>query len=220
MAQLVEFAVAGSEIINCINYGDIVHENVNANGKMGGIVGIKSSYGECIINNCKNYGKSPAGIIGVVKPGGVTLLNCANYGECDYGLVKGFNGGDWNVAVELNIKNSFNVGNSKKCGMIGDTTGVYKSITINMENCYNFGESPKAIIEAISTYKKDDTTINIKNTYYDTSKCLDVGAITEGIETVSIYNNSDFVKKLNDNIGTNSEWKKWKMGNSGYPVFE
>ena len=114
MVQLVEFALAGSEVINCINYGDIVHESTSKRTIMGGIVGIKSSYGECIINNCKNYGKSPAGIIGVVKTGGVTLLNCANYGECDYGLVKEFDGGDWNTIIELNINNSFNVGNSKK----------------------------------------------------------------------------------------------------------
>jgi len=31
--------------------------------------------------------------------------------------------------------------------------------------------------------------------------------------------NQTFVDLLNSNIGTNTEWKKWKVGSNGYPTF-
>ena len=47
--------------------------------------------------------------------------------------------------------------------------------------------------------------------------------VSDGITELSeseIKNNISFIETLNNNIGENSEWKRWKMGDDGYPTFE
>ena len=46
--------------------------------------------------------------------------------------------------------------------------------------------------------------------------------IEKGIETIQteIKNNETFIETLNNNIGENTEWKRWKIGEDGYPTFE
>ena len=51
----------------------------------------------------------------------------------------------------------------------------------------------------------------------------DVGEVPDGITELNdseIKNNQSFVETLNNNIGDNTEWKHWKLGEDGYPTFE
>lgn len=126
---------------------------------------------------------------------------------------------DW--VVEVSVKNCYNLGKVSNSGIVGSEDYVAASIELNIENCYNAGESSKAILGSKSngTY----IVLNVANTYYDKSKSKSVGVEAEGItalDEAGIKNNSEFVKLLNDNIGENTEWKKWKIGEDGWPTFE
>ena len=98
-----------------------------------------------------------------------------------------------------------------------------KSSTLNIENCYNAGKTPNAIIKEIKKGTNITIVTNISNTYYDTSKSESAGATTEGITPLGesdIKNNENFVNLLNSNIGEDSELRRWKIGEDGYPTFE
>lgn len=209
-------AVKGNLIIeNCVNEGDVNGEITRA-----GIVGYAN---EANIRNCINKGKSSAGIVSWIGPGTTNIINCYNLGECNNGLVNSFTGAAWNSILELNIKNSYNLGKVSNSGIIGAQGTTCAKITLNIENCYNAGSSDNAILGKVSYDTKTETAINITNTYYDTTKSVSVGIIEDGITGLSeteIKNNTSFIEKLNNNIGTNAEWKKWEIGKDGYPTFE
>ena len=104
-------------------------------------------------------------------------------------------------------------------GILGSIGRIAAETTLNMENCYTAGESQKAIIGTINP--SDTTTTNIKNIYYDKSKSASIGVELEGITAIdSIKNNSELVDILNNNIGENTNWNRWKLGEDAYPVFE
>ena len=172
------------------------------------------------INNCNNQGKSVTGIVEWIRGGKINIVNTCNLGECDNGIVNRFNGAGWDAELELNIQNSYNLGKISNAGIIGTLGTVCKSITLNIENCYNAGESDKAIIGTVSKDSRTETVINIENTYYEVTNSSSIGAISEGIIEMNIQNNTSFVEILNNNIGSNTTWKKWKLGEEGYPVFE
>ena len=123
------------------------------------------------------------------------------------------------VSINLAIYNCYNIGKVNDSGLIGRVDTTCKQRTLNVENCYNVGESDKAIIGKISD-NINTTSINIQNTNYDPSKSKSVGATQEGISPQNIKNNQSFVDTLNKNIGTNTDWKQWKMGEDGYPTFK
>ena len=207
---------------NCVNFGTISGGSISSGGSTsGGIIGL-STTSNCIVNKCKNMGKSLGGIIGKVIVG-ANIINCCNYGECNSGIVNICAGQDWSINIELNIKNCYNLGKTSY-GIVG-SQGIYCATnTINIENCYNAGQCEKAIIGSI-TYREGQTitTTNVINTYYDQTKSISVGAVTEGIEALNeedIKNNETFIETLNNNIGENTDWKRWKIGEDGYPTFE
>ena len=203
----------GNTIKNCTNKGDII------GNQRGGIVGCVffSNNIETNIINCKNEGKSSAGIVSFVRQGVINIINCSNAGECSNGIVSALAGGNWDAEIELNIQNSYNLGKVSNAGILGEQGRICKTNVLNIENCYNAGESKKAIIASISTDSRTET--NIKNTYYDKTKSSEIGAVTDGIEEISIYNNESFVSLLNSNIVNNTNWNKWELGENGYPVF-
>ena len=204
------------KIENCQNNG-----NVMGNTTRAGIVGCVTGIGNNIeINNCNNQGKNRTGIVEWVRGGKINIVNTCNLGECDNGIVNRFNGADWDAELELNIQNSYNIGKVSNAGLLGTLGTVSKSITLNIENCYNAGESDKAIVGTISRDSRTETVINITNTYYDGTKSLNIGAISEGITEMNIQNNASLIEILNNNIGSNITWKKWKLEEDGYPVFE
>lgn len=207
----------GLIIENCVNYSDV---NSKVNSSIGGIAGTISN---SKIINCVNKGKAKNGIIGMSWNGNNIILNCCNLGECSNGIVGKFSGGGWNSVMELTIKNCYNIGTCTESGILGYQGIMCKSSTLNIENCYNAGKTPNAIIKEIK--KGTNTTIvtNISNTYYDTSKSESAGATTEGITPLGesdIKNNENFVNLLNSNIGEDSELRRWKIGEDGYPTFE
>ena len=203
-----------STIENCKNFGD-----VNGVSTRAGIIGCTF---QSNISNCMNSGKSLAGILGWSRTGEVNIINCYNVGECESGIVNLFKGGNWDSLPKLSIKNCYNLGKVSNAGIIGTQGTICKEITLNIENCYNAGESNKAIIGSISTSGSSTTITNVTNTYYDTSKCQNAGAHTDGVTALNesdMKNNETFIQTLNNNIGENVEWKHWEIGKDGYPIF-
>ena len=65
--------------------------------------------------------------------------------------------------------------------------------------------------------------IKIRNVYYTAEPSLGKGNLTSGEATLKSQNeikSQTFVDLLNQNIGENSDWKKWKLGEKGYPEIE
>ena len=134
------------------------------------------------------------------------------------------------------ISNCFNVG---KISKVNDTFqrhgGIVGQITaganININNCYNIavfsqghgtnnvggivGEiSSTATVTMNKCYylKQDDIKTAVYGKEDDTNQVVACNAISEISATI-----------LNDNINNiehADEWKKWKIGEEGYPIFE
>ena len=67
------------------------------------------------------------------------------------------------------------------------------------------------------------TSLNIKNVYYNKELSQKVGVVEEGIQAYSeseMKDNRNFINTLNNNIQNHTDWKKWKIGEYGYPVLE
>ena len=205
-------------IQNCVNEGTI-----SGNSNLAGILGVA---GSGTILDCVNKGKSTAGIICWAigdNNFNISIINSYNIGECIHGLVNYFGGANWQSTLEFNIYNSYNLGPVTGAGLVGSMGTICKTITLNIENCYNVGTSSKAILGSIGTNSATTTTINVKNTYYDKAKSTGAGAVTEGIQALNetdIKNSTVFVQTLNNNIGSNTTWKSWKIGSDGYPTFQ
>lgn len=214
----------GVSIINCINKGNIkgyggVGYGVSSDVRdpfVGGIAG----YGYGKIIGCINEGSTSSGISGYISGGNIDIINCYNIGECNNGIVNAVSGQGWTGIISVNIKNCYNLGRTSNAGIVGYQGNVCASNTINIENCYSAGISNKAIIGSIKTSESTETITNITNTYYDNTKTTDIGAHIEGITGLSIKNNTEFVETLNNNVGDNTDWKRWKLGQDGYPTFE
>ena len=199
-------------IIDCENYGTI-HKTGSSwqYSAVGGIAGISNVV---TIKNCTNYGKiisdnrNCAGILGSInemKEGETQIINCINKGEAVSGIFSYTHYG------EVNILNCYNLGKTTTAG-IADRGG-----DISINNCYNAGITNKAIIGSISDSDK------IVNAYYDQTKCTSAGVVAEGVVALNeedIKNNETFIQTLNSNIGANTEWKRWKIGEDGWPTFE
>lgn len=208
---------ANGVIDNCINEGKVEDVNNKVGSNMGGIIGCCQN---ATITNCANKVENKTGIVGWVQGGSNSIINCYNLKECNCGIVEKFGGADWSAILELNIKNCYNVGDATNSGIIGDQYIVASQITLNIENCYNAGNTPKAIIGKITTNSGTTTITNVKNTYYESSKAQSAGATETGITASNIKDNAEFIVTLNNNIGTNNDWKRWKLGVDGYPCFE
>lgn len=106
--------------------------------------------------------------------------------------------------------------------------GVCNIMNLTINNCYTTGKlSGNQIAGIVATYSSQDPRIIeknsiIQNAYYTS----DLGVINgiEHKETTIQKNESEiksqiFVDLLNSNIGTNTDWKQWKLGSDGYPTF-
>ena len=162
-----------------------------------------SNYGEV------NSGGSSGGIIGYV--GGhawdtnisVSILNCANFGKInsqlrDGGGIIGLQG---TTCTEnyVSIKNTYNTGN-----VTGKTFG-------NIIGTISYADG------------QTDTKTEFENVYYTEEPLLGKGSLTSGEATLKSQDeikSQSFVDLLNQNIGENSDWKKWKLGEKGYPEID
>ena len=229
----------GGDVSSSINYGQ-----VQGNCHSGGIMGTAAN--NITISDCYNFGKVliPAnrdcagGIVGHHRSATLNITNCINKGDISSnwrtgGIVGDSGGGNWEWNLRINIKNSCNIGNIKSLdvvgGIIGNQGTVCTSNYINIENCYNIGKCNSAkygaIIGDIYTSSKTETKTNITNAYYLST--IANSGIINGTYTGEIESKDEtymksktFVDLLNQNIGENSEWKRWKQGENGYPEFE
>ena len=81
--------------------------------------------------------------------------------------------------------------------MVGGIAGSYIA---KIENCRNYGTINNSITQTTA------------------------GGILGWQREVTLKSESEiksqtFVDLLNSNIGTNTDWKKWKLGSNGYPTF-
>lgn len=225
-------------VVECENYGE-----VKGNYFCAGILGTAEYMN---INGCKNYGnitttnknKSAGGIVGWHNYAPVDIINCSNnkmiLSDLSAGGIVGHSAGA-SIANDLllNIKNCYNTGelvsNNQCGGIIGNQGVTCKTNYINIENCYNIGKSNStkygAIMGTIYTSTRTETKTNLVNVYYLSSVAN--SGIISGTYTGEIESKDEeymksklFVDQLNQNIGENSDWSKWKQGKNGYPEFE
>ena len=227
-------------IVNdCTNYGDIQgYYNV------GGIVGC-SSTGSAILNNCKNTGRincinqtraSAGGILGWQRYGNLKIVNSYNTGEIvgNYmqgGIIGRASGPSWDTEIITSINNCWSIGsinssNNASGGIIGGqgTTAAKNYLYIN--NSWNLGrlegEPVGQVIGKIETSTSTETKTEFENVYCE-GTAIGTGTLTSGEatqKTSSEMKSQSFIDLLNSNIGTNTDWKRWKLGKDGYPTFE
>lgn len=226
----------GIEIGNCINYGEI--KGVR---NLGGIVG--TSAGGTIIRNCKNKGKvininvstSAGGIIALQRGAEIKLINSCNEGavvgkSAAGGIIGTVSGQSWDSNLSTYINNCYNIGNISAEKVAGGIVGTQDTVAaqnyLYINNSYNagdvkgkeFGNTLGHIYNNAST----DTKTEFTNVYYPSEPSIGTGSLTSGEATLksgSEIKSQTFVDLLNANIGTNADWKKWKLGTNGYPTF-
>ena len=229
--------IAGSgitEIINCNNYGKI-----SGNRRMGGIV----AYTDGKIINCVNNGEvncgttsSEAGGIVGHNPRKLMIRNCINTGNVTGaggkgGLIAVSRTGNSTVEGTLSIENCINIGNiTSTNGPSGGIIGLQQTIVaknyIYIYNTLNLGKvegtQVGSAIGWIETIKNTEAKTEFKNVYCE-GKAIGTGTLTSGEatqKTASEMKSQSFIDLLNSNIGTNTDWKRWKLGKDGYPTFE
>jgi hypothetical protein len=233
------------KFINCYNKANIIGSEYT-----GGIVGTGrfGSIDELYLDNCWNIGKitskGNAGGIAGVKAGQIN--NCYNLGEVT--SYSGYAGGILGESCGVIIFNCYNTGNVMSGGwQAGGILGYEYTPNSTVENCYNIGDlsvTKSAVSYRCSKGIGGTQTINcynlgtltsdyylyyaigtgtIENCYYNSSICPNVSE-TENINDVKDMNITEFVNLLNsytDDTGVYPEnWKKWKVGENGYPIFE
>ena len=199
---------------NCYNTGNIYSETY----LIGGIAGSFARK----INNCYNLGNIEstnysAGILGQ-SAGKIEITNCFNQGYVksskDYSA-GGIIGYEY---AETTVNNCYNTGNIITEGVTVSSTASKGIGGTYTNNCYNIGKlESKRQCYAIGSG-------TIKSCYYDSTL---VGEIEDAgsIEDISTLDKNEFVNLLNSyRNGEEKEyptdWKKWKLGENGYPEFQ
>ena len=213
LAFVLAAAMAGSLVTGCGSSGSDGKEG-SGSSSSGGIVGLhRLGENVKIYNNCNLKDlESSGGILGASNLSAFDLI-----GICY-------------------IENCYNIGKVKQGGILGGMGGyAYKELNVYINNCYNAGEvtgtTKGGIIGNIN-----ETNINgekaqyayVHNAYYlegVAENGVGKGTLTEGETTkVQEVKNQEFLEKLNsytDESGNYPiEWKKWKLGEDGYPTFE
>ena len=141
-------------------------------------------------------------------------------------------GGDWDANLNGNIFNCVNYGNifgsmNTVGGIIGYQGTICKENYVSIKNTYNVGnitgETVGNIIGGVYNDSRTETKTELENVYYTAEPSLGKGNLTSGEATLKSQNeikSQTFVDLLNQNIGENSDWKKWKLGEKGYPEIE
>ena len=133
----------------------------------------------------------------------------------------------------MDILNWFNIGDLKSLnfagGLVGSQGTLAKEDWINIKNVYNIGEvTGKYAGNTIGDIEKNvstDIKTNLQNVYGIKEPFISKGNenLTSGSGTLKAKNeicSQAFVDLLNQNIGSNSDWKRWKLGEKGYPELD
>ena len=236
---------AGASVLeNCENYGTIGKEDTTEYA--GGIIGVINNQME--INNCSNFGKvtskeSLGGIVGLYRAGeNVKIYNNKNLASIEGvstssagGIIGSCNLPGYTETGSCYIENCYNIGSVKANGSVGGICGgiggyAYKDMKVYINNCYNAGTltgNPKGgAVGSINNngWGQKAQYLYTNNVYYLSTVAeigLGRGSIDEGeIHSVNSVNTADFVNILNNYEQYPAEWKKWKLGEDGYPTFE
>ena len=221
-----------TNIINCINKASITSNGGNTiywskNGVSGGIVGLIA--GKLLIDNCSNLGDISGEMVagGIIGNGGYYIKNCSNAGRItssgdtsNDSYAGGIVGGEY--AKNIYIENCYNIGDisakNVATGIIGG--GTAGSVTI--KNTYNNGNIKNATTKKVMVGNISSTIIN---GYYNSSLIDSTITIDNGLIDISKKSVEEFVNLLNSykNDGEQTypiDWKKWKVGDGGYPTLE
>ena len=148
------------------------------------------------------------------------------------GIIGSTRGHAWTSNISLEVVNSVNYAevNSRQAasgGIVGRQGTICKENFISIKNTYNVGEikgkTKGNIIGQIETRSETDTKTDLENVYYIEEVSLGQGSLTSGEATLKSLNeikSQTFVDLLNQNIGENTDWKKWKLGEKGYPELD
>ena len=185
-------------IENCWNNTEIKGKLEGNYKGIGGIIGMGS--GAANIINCYNTGK----ILAEERP--ENAQGCGGI----LGYVRGGN-------ADVNILNCYNSGkiesNKRSAGIVG---GIWAEGSINIENTFNAGNSDRGIL----AYRYTDNNVSSKNCYY-LNNMQETLIKAEAISKEKL-SSKEFVDILNDYIikGNKIDWKKWTIGEKGYPIFQ
>ena len=231
IAGIVGWGSGTCNISNCISNVDIVANCYGA----GGIFG--RGFGTLTILNCVNLGKitnksdSIGGIAGRPEGGATYIYNCCNIGNI-VGYNKGGVGGivgDIVSSEERIISNVYNVGTVKNDGAYGAggiIGRIYSCTNVTVDTAFNLGNILGSVNSgAVCGFLWDDSSINISNFKYVKSLCDNIvgngdNSEYDGAVGVDKLTGEELVEKLNANAEEHRDWKKWKLGSDGYPVFE
>lgn len=134
------------------------------------------------------------------------------------------------ASEEKIISNVYNIGNVKMDGGYGAggiIGKIHNCTNMTVNSAYNVGliTGESKYLGAICAFLRDDSSINISNSKYVKSLCNNVVGNGDnsgyaGAVGVDKLTGEELVEKLNANAEEHSDWKKWKLGSDGYPVFE
>ena len=164
-----------SEVLRCINYGDVYGGGVSVGGIVGYMGQANATGNYNSIAYCANYGKVEGakgrlgGIVGftysksTVDGGANAVTSCVNYGALTAGTgnetggIVGINGG-------ANLKNCVNLGTVTAAdayavsGIIGDNDAVITTVAYTVDGCYTTAYTPIAITTK-AQYTVTDTRV-------------------------------------------------------------
>ena len=184
----------GNKIKDCNNYGKIISSSDYA----GGIVG--EGYGTIKIVNSINFGNVSGtwivgGIVGDEYEKKTYIENCCNLGEIYLSNANVSYSGVKGLGGNF-VKNSYSFGK----------LSLKKGTNINTNNCKTIGAD------------------NLDKCYYNSDLVPEGALVEQGAIDVKGKTMEEVVNLLNsytDETGKYpTEWKKWKIGENGYPTFE
>lgn len=108
-------------------------------------------------------------------------------------------------------------------GLLGSQGTTCAQNYVTVKNFYNAGKIPGNIIGVIAYNNSTETKTEMENVYYIQEPAMGSGSLTSGETTLKSQDeikSQSFVDLLNQNIGENSDWKKWKLGEKGYPEID
>ena len=227
-----------AEICNLTVKGNILVGEEELNPLRAG--GIVAWAGTTLIENCnsqvsirgKAYGMG--GIVGICQYGNVEIKNCINQEELEntYNSTGGIIGVVQN-GIQVDIVNTYNLANIKDTRYVGGIIGITNNNTVTLRNVYAIGEiNCSSTKGGVVGQIQDSSKIDCDYVYYKKAEDL-VGIYNENDSDFQIngyteeeWNSTQMVTLLNEgrqkqeeNINK-QEWKTWKLGEEGYPVFE
>ena len=212
---------------NCHNLGNITANKGNA----GGLIGYTNTTN---MDSCYNQGNvtgsSSGGIVGYsYYSTPLIIINSYNSGKITGKNAGGIVGNQNGINSIIEIKNTYNLGNVVGTNVVGILNSNVSIPTV--ENCYNAGtlEGINSEVSILGMCVPGGQSYiaqgKILNCFFiDTTNVSCIYTIAINDSTIMSKNEIQsqlLVDKLNSYKVNNSvNWKKWRLGEEGYPIFE